>query len=149
MKKSIPDTSLPWNLLERSGRFKKFQLCFKNYDFCEYVKFRALLLKINILEITAKWKFKSKSSFGHMWHLLLCLSDARHISFLLNRFLVKCRFPFPILHFLLQNHLALLKDRFLKKMLLKRANTRCLFFRKTIGSNNLFTLVKNNFRFSR
>ena len=32
--------------------------------------------------------------------------------------------------FLKQNHLALLKDRFLKKMLLKRVNTRRLFFTK-------------------
>ena len=67
-----------------------------------------------------------------MWHILLLLlsSDAHHISFLLNQFSVKYRFPFPILHFVPQNHLALLKDRFLKKMLLKRAKTRRLFFVK-------------------
>ena len=45
---------------------------------------------------------------------------AHHISFLLNQSSVKDRFPFPILHFLPQNHLVLLKDRFLKKMLLKK-----------------------------
>ena len=39
-------------------------------------------------------------------------------------------FPFPILRFLPQNHLASLKDRFLKKMLIKRAKTRRLFFTK-------------------
>ena len=33
----------------------------------------------------------------------------------LNQFSVKYRFSFPILRFLPQNHLALLKDRFLKK----------------------------------
>ena len=50
--------------------------------------------------------------------------------------------------FLPQNHLALLKDQFLKKMLLKRAKTRHFFFffffflRKTIGSNNSFTLIE-------
>ena len=50
-------------------------------------------------------------------HILLWLSGAHHISFLFNRFLVKYRCPFPILRFLPQNHLALLKGRFLKKML--------------------------------
>ena len=36
-------------------------------------------------------------------------------------------FQFNILRFLLQNQLALLKDRFLKKVLLKRAKTDRLF----------------------
>ena len=35
----------------RSGWFKKFQLYFKNYDFCEYVKFGAILLKFDIFII--------------------------------------------------------------------------------------------------
>ena len=39
-------------------------------------------------------------------------------------------FPFQFLCFLPQNHLASLKDRFLKKMLIKRAKTRRLFFTK-------------------
>ena len=39
-------------------------------------------------------------------------------------------FPSQFWRFLPQNHLASLKDRFLKKMLLKRANTRRLFFTK-------------------
>ena len=60
----------------------------------------------------------------------LWLSEAQHITFQLNQFLVKYRFPFPILRFLPQNHLASLKDRFLKKMLIKRAKTRRLFFTK-------------------
>ena len=34
-----------------------------------------------------------------------------------------------------------------KKMLLKRAKTCHLFYHKTIGSNNSFTLIENNFRF--
>ena len=65
------------------------------------------------------------------------------------------RFPFLILCFLWQNHLALLKDRFLKKMFLRRAKTSRAFFffflHKTIGSNNSFTgtLNENNFRFLR
>ena len=47
MKKYIPHMSLPWNLKRRSGWSKKFQL--KNYDFCEYVQFGAILLKYDIL----------------------------------------------------------------------------------------------------
>ena len=31
----------------------------KNYDFCEYVEFEAILWKIDILSITAELKFKS------------------------------------------------------------------------------------------
>ena len=62
-----------------------------------------------------------------MWHILLWLSDAHHIPFLLNGFLVKDSFPFPILGFLPQNHLVLLKDRFLKKVLLKWAKTFVFF----------------------
>ena len=41
------------------------------------------------------------------------------------------------------------KNWFLKKMLIKRAKTRRLFFKKTIGSDNYFTLIENNFRFLR
>ena len=76
-----------------------------------------------------------------MWQILLWLSDVHHISFLLNRISIKYRFPFPISCFLSQNQL--LKDRFLKKMLLKRAKP-VAFFRKTIGSNNYFTITENN-----
>ena len=61
-----------------------------------------------------------------MW---LWLSDAHQMSFLLNRFSVKYRLPFPILCFFTPNHLALLKDRFLKKMLLKRAKTKFQVFK--------------------
>ena len=54
------------------------------------------------------------------------------------------RFPFPLLRFLGQNHVALLKDRFLKKMLWKRAITYHLFFTKLkaqiILSNKLKTI---------
>ena len=49
MKKYIPHMSPPWSLKGRNGWSKKFQLYFKNYDFCEYVKFGAILLKIDIL----------------------------------------------------------------------------------------------------
>ena len=47
-------------------------------------------------------------------------------------------FPFQFCVFWPQNHLTLLKDRFLKKMLSKRAKTR-RFFRKHMGSNNSLT----------
>ena len=40
----------------------------------------------------------------------------------------------------------LLKDRFLKKMLLKRQNPSASF-RKTVGSNHSFTLIENNLSF--
>ena len=65
---------------------------------------------------------------------------------ILNWFSVKYRFHSPIMSFLPQNHLALLKDRFLKIMHLKRVKTCCLFL-QTIDSNNSFTLIENNFRF--
>ena len=55
----------------------------------------------------------SKSHIGHnVTHVILWLSAAHHmhISFVLNRFSVRYRFPFPILGFFLPwNHLALLK----------------------------------------
>ena len=56
----------------------------------------------------------------------------KHSTFRFNLidFHLKYRFPFPILRFLPQNHLASLKDRFLKKMFIKRAKTRRLFLTK-------------------
>ena len=87
----------------------------KKYDFCEYFQFGAISLKIDIFKITASIKSESKIL---LWHILLWLFDAHHISSLLNRFPVKYRFLFPIVRFLPQNQLALLKDWFLKKMLL-------------------------------
>ena len=100
IKKYIPHMSLPWNLWGRSSWSKKIQLYLKNYDFCEYVTFGAISWKIDILQVTAWLKFKSKSSFAYMWHILLWLSATHHISFLLNRFTVEYRFPFPILRLL-------------------------------------------------
>ena len=45
----------------------------------------------------------------------------------------------------------LLKDQFLKKMLLEKKKKKIYkmsaFFRKTIGSDNSFTLIENNFKF--
>ena len=50
------------------------------------------------------------------------------------------RFCLFYLKFYLKSPVALLKDRCLKKMLLKRAKS-CLLFRKAIGSNNSFILI--------
>ena len=46
MKTSIPDMSLPWNSQEWSSWSKKLQIYLGNYDFCENVKFEAIILKI-------------------------------------------------------------------------------------------------------
>ena len=54
----------------------------------------------------------------------------QHSTFRFNLidFQLNTDFPSQFCGFLPKNHLALLKDRFLKKMLLKRAKTRRLFF---------------------
>ena len=44
------------------------------------------------------------------------------------------------------HYLALLKDRFLKMMLMKSLNPSAFLY-KSIGSDNSFTLIENNFRF--
>ena len=49
MKKYIPHMSPPWNLKGTSDWSKTHQLYFKNYDFCEYEKYGAISLKIDIL----------------------------------------------------------------------------------------------------
>ena len=68
--------------------------------------------------------------------------------FLSHRYLVRYKFHFPTMRFLSQNHLALFKDRFLKKMLLKRAKTHRLFKAKLQAQiNHFFTIMEINFRF--
>ena len=52
------------------------------------------------------------------------------LRFNLIDFQLNTDFPSQFCVFLPQNHLASLKDRFLKKMLKKRAKTRRLFFTK-------------------
>ena len=49
MKKAHSSHVTAMKFIGRSGWSKKFQLYFKNYDFSEYVKFGAILLKIDIL----------------------------------------------------------------------------------------------------
>ena len=69
------------------------------------------------------------------------LSAVQHVSFLLNRFLVKCRFPFPFLKSPSVTQMSVSQENAWKKQ--KAAG----FLRKTIGSNNSFTLIANDFRF--
>ena len=52
------------------------------------------------------------------------------LRFNLIDFQLNTDYPFQFYVFLPQNHLASLKDRFLKKMLIKRAKIRRLFFTK-------------------
>ena len=75
----------------------------------------------------------------------------KHSTFRFNLTDFKLNTDFPSLFcvFLPWNHLASLKDLFLKKMLIKRAKICRLFFHKTIGSDNSFTLIENNFGFLR
>ena len=56
----------------------------------------------------------------------------KHSTFRFNLidFQLNTDFPSQFCVFLPQNHLASLKDQFLKKMLIKRAKTRRLFFTK-------------------
>ena len=75
------------------------------------------------------WEFFCTYNCDYLLHM-------NHISFLLNQFSVKYRFPFPILRvfflsfFFYRKIIALLKDPFLKKMLIKRNWTRRLFLTK-------------------
>ena len=73
---------------------------------------------------------------------------AHHISFLLNRFSVKCEFPFPILRFLTVK-LPSVTQRSVSQenAFTKNKNPSSFFPKKTIGSVNSFTLTENNFSF--
>ena len=62
-----------------------------------------------------------------MWQILLWLSAAHHISFQFFT-LIAYSFPFQNVVF----YLALLKDRYLKKMLLKRAKPMAFIFAKLL-----------------
>ena len=67
------------------------QICLKNYNFCEYVIFGAILW-ICFFLITALLKFKK--SFGlYVWQIWLWSSAAHHISFLHNQFSYDLDFP--------------------------------------------------------
>ena len=120
---------LPWSLpIGKKQLVYQSPIMLKNNAFCEYVKFGVISWKFDILLITALLKFESKIPFAHVWHVSFWLSAAHHISYLLNRFSLKYGFSFQILRVFTVNHL---KDRFLKKIPLKRAKTQRLFFRKT------------------
>ena len=77
------------------------------------------------------------------------------ISFLLNRFSVKYRFRFPILHFFTVKSPGIAKRSVSQENAFKKGKNRQLFLKKkkkkkrTIGSGNFFTPTENNFRFLR
>ena len=69
----------------------------------------------------------------------MILSFAQQLPFLPNQFLVK--YKWSLLNFAFfsaTSHLALLKDRFLKKMLVEKSHNPSPFFHKTIGSYIFF-----------
>ena len=76
--------------------------------------------------------------------MIFCVTS--HFVSTYNRFLVECRFPFPILRFLIiKSPSVILKSPFSRnKMLFKEHKLG-----KTIDSNNGFTLDENKFRFLR
>ena len=94
-------------------------------------------------------KFESYKVLLHiiMWRILLWLSDAHHISFLLNRFSVKCRFPFPNLHIFTPKSPSVTQRSVSQENAYKKSKNPSPFLRKTIGSNNSFTLIENDLRF--
>ena len=79
-------------------------------------------IPLTVLPIIAKLSSKVRIVCTHITYIT---GIAQEILFLPNRFLIKYRFTFPI--FLAQNHLALLKNRFLKKMLLKKSKNPVAF----------------------
>ena len=84
-----------------------------------------------------------------MWHILSWLSDAHHISFLPYWFSVKYRFPFPILHvfFFTAKSPSVTQTSVSQENAFKNSKNPSPFFLKTIGANNSYTLIENNFRF--
>ena len=76
-----------------------------------------------LLLIVWIWEF----IWVHVTHITVIFIHTANLH-LINQFLVKYRFSFPVLNFLVQNHLKLFKDQFLRKMLLKRAEI-CRFFK--------------------
>ena len=74
-----------------------------------------------------------------MWHVSFWLSAAHHISFLLYRFSVKYRFPFPILRlFTVKSPSVTQRSLSEENAFIKSNNPSPFFFRK-IGSNNSYS----------
>ena len=67
---------------------------------------------------------------------------------LLNRFSVKYIFPFPTFVFFTVKSTHVTQISVSQKMVLKKSKNPSSFFHKTIGLNNTFSLIENNFRFS-
>ena len=73
LEKSITLMLLPWNLKGRSSWSKKFQVYMKNYNLCEYMKFRAFSWKSifanNYLIKVRNWEFFST----HVIHITVII----------------------------------------------------------------------------
>ena len=82
------------------------------------------------------WKggFESKNSFAHVTHITVIIFHTAKFVYIKLMFR-NTDFPSRVFVFSA-------KVRFLKQMLLKKANTRSLFLCKTTGTNNYFTLIK-------
>ena len=63
------------------------------------------------------------------------------------RFSVKYRFPSPILRFFTVKSPSVTQRSVSQEYAVKKGKNQLPFFRKTLGSNNYFTLIENNFKF--
>ena len=104
----------------------KILIMLENYSFCEYVKFGAISWKNQYFANNCLIKFESENSFAR---IQLQLSSSKQIPYLSNRFLVKYSFSVP--------NLLFLKDRFLKKLFLKRAKP-VAFYSQNYRLNSFF-----------
>ena len=135
----------PCHKIYREGTIalKTCNYILKNYDFCEYVKLREISWKIDILSITAYWKFESKMRRISLW-----LTTTHHLSFLLNhqsRFSVQYRFP--NFAFCSEKSPGLTQRSVSQQNAVKKSKTSKVLFCKTIDSNDSFILIENKFRF--
>ena len=120
-------------LILRSGTLVKFQTGF----FCCYFFFPFFFHFFFSFFCAYQIQFESENSakYTHKGARSASMSaNMRESAVIIYKFL------FPILRFLAQNHIALLKDRFLKKMPLKRANTHRIFFAKLKAEIILLTV---------
>ena len=97
----------------------------KKIDFCKHIKIQGKFLKLK----SSNLKFSS----AHVWHIYDCnrLFDCCTLHFVSTLSIFSYR-QISVLNFvfLLQNQpMELLKDRFLKKMLLERANICRIYFK--------------------
>ena len=94
------------------------------------------------LSITTQLKFKSKNPLAHMWPILLYYLPHIIFHFCLIDFQLNTNFPFQSSIFS-ENHLTLLKDWFLKKMLLIEQKPISFPLQNIDSSNSLTATEKN------